>query len=355
VGYGPHLCVWERVCVQAPRSPKALRTDFRGDTRAQLLRKSADADDGSGGAGPSGGGTGSLSLRARRKLALSAVEEALASRSLSQSVLDGLPRGCLSEANVRTLQGAVRELVVVKGRRRLVAASLLGVVRVLVLEMRMPYGALEALTEVRGGALLQRLVVEVGACLSFRAPFSRGCTPTRAPWREATPAHLVARHGNPLGVLRRCHRKVVSLLCPGIAWVVGMGRWVWLWAPGQSLDIMKAARIARDLDCFLSLVAACSNLTSSHPASTNSSLTSVLSEVAAPHSVTGDCDDAAEGARWVDRVCSMALSLFALCGPCAAGERPSGPLAAASAVSRAGGAVPGRRGHPAVARAKQAP
>ena len=124
---------------------KAARTDFRGDTRASLLGKRSDSvDDGANGT------PGALTGRARRKLALTGVEEALAAKGLPLPVLASLPPACFAEACVRAWHAAVRELVVIKGRRRLVSASLINIVRVLVLEMRMSYTALEALTEVCG-------------------------------------------------------------------------------------------------------------------------------------------------------------------------------------------------------------
>ena len=75
--------------------------------------------------------------------------DTLASRGVPLNVLSSLPQGCLNDDSVRAWQNSVRDLVMVKNRRRLVSSTLIDVIRVLMMEMRMPYGTLEALTEVR--------------------------------------------------------------------------------------------------------------------------------------------------------------------------------------------------------------
>ena len=89
------------------------------------------------------------SARARRKRALAAVTQALLDKGVTEVVLASLPTACLSDASLRHWQASVRELAMVKNRRRLVSSTLIDVIRVLVMEMRLPFAALEALTEVR--------------------------------------------------------------------------------------------------------------------------------------------------------------------------------------------------------------
>ena len=95
--------------------------------------------------------SGTVTARTRRKLKLAAVDEALGAKSLSITVLSSLPKGCLVESNLSEWRDAVKKLVMIKGRRRIVTSSLVNIIRVLMMEMRMPFAALEVVLAVRNG------------------------------------------------------------------------------------------------------------------------------------------------------------------------------------------------------------
>ena len=93
--------------------------------------------------------SGAVSARSRRLRRWAGIDEALSAKSLSLQVLSALPKLCLSDANLRDWKECVRTMVMTKGRRRIVTSSLVNIIRVLLMEMRLSFSALEAAVEVR--------------------------------------------------------------------------------------------------------------------------------------------------------------------------------------------------------------